>query len=189
MSDRFEKIPIKIFGSGTQNKVYDDQDEQAVTDTIRQQVLPGTTAQYRQVNVKVKRKPDGTADYLLAYLLRKDTYTSEVRRIDVDQDFKVTDIKEDYDDSQEFNEEDTYEWESEDTATYAYDMVVATPCDDITSTVNAVNHIDAMAREMGLNTKKLIGAQATLTNYRRYLTSGLKGFVNIGHGNPNSISL
>lgn len=189
MPNQFSKIPVKIFGSGPANLVYDRTDEKEVIKTIHRDVLPSASGEYSQVNVKVRRRSDGKPDYMIAYLLHKDTYTAEVKRIGVDENFQVTDIKEDYDDSLEFNEDDAIDLENEDTAAYSFDMVVATPCDHIPSAVEAVDNIYNMAREMGLNTKKLIGSEATLANYRTYLTAGLKGFVNIGHGNTTGIVL
>jgi hypothetical protein len=46
-----------------------------------------------------------------------------------------------------------------------------------------------MAVKAGLKSKILLGADASVANYKKYLASGLKGFVNIGHGNTSLIVL
>ena len=52
-----------------------------------------------------------------------------------------------------------------------------------------MNEIHQKATDAGLNSKKLLGAAANRSNYKAYLTSGIKGFVNIGHGFTGGIIL
>ncbi len=184
-----KNIEIKVFASGRKQKTYDSDDEKKIIDTIRNQVLPAAKAEYHSVKVKVKRKGNQTPEYLLAYMLRKDTYTAEVVRIDVNGDYNVKAIKEDYDDIDDYDDEDDG-IEGASTGEYAvYDFVAATPCPEIPTAKQAVQKLHELATRAGLKSKMLLGADATVANYRQYLASGLKGFVNIGHGNPNEIIL
>jgi hypothetical protein len=52
-----------------------------------------------------------------------------------------------------------------------------------------VEKVHQMAVSAGLKSKVLLGADATVANYKQYLASGLKGFVNVGHGNTTGIVL
>ncbi|TRT52779.1 MAG: hypothetical protein EWV85_15140 [Microcystis aeruginosa Ma_QC_C_20070703_M131] len=193
MSDN--NIEIKVFGSRKEYASLDSQDEPRVAEVIRTRVLPQSEAEYFRVNVKVKRRRDRTPAYLVAYLLRKDIYLAEVVKVDVDSDFQVSDITYNYEDSDEdedeegedYTEEENYlkeEWDE-----YAFDFVAATPVPEISTAKAAVEYLHDLATKAGLKSRMLLGAEATVANYKLYLTSGLKGFVNVGHGNPNGIAL
>jgi hypothetical protein len=209
MSD-YEQVPIRVFGSP---KTYAEDDAKLaphVESIIRDRVLRGREAPYYEVKVKVKRDSYSQPKYLIAYLLRSDVYMAEVVRIDVDSSLAVEAVTLDYDDTVEEEEDEEPEPPDEqrfddegfpiieeeelssDSSVYdafAVDFVVSTPCDGIASAVKAVNEIYNQARAVGLRTVKLLGTQATVTAYKRYLTSGVRGFVNIGHGSPNLIVL
>lgn len=190
MSDQnsSQDIQIKVFASPKRQKAYDQQDEHQIIDVIRQHVLPKTKVAYRSVSVKVKRTADGTPKYLIAYMLRKDTYTADVTKIDVDQAYEIQTIHENYDESEDFDNQDEEEYDSW-VAYESPDFVVATPCSDIPTAVQAVESVHQRAISAGFSSKKLIGVEASVVNYKHYLRSGLCGFVNIGHGNPNLIVL
>jgi hypothetical protein len=192
---------------------YDDQNK--VFDIIQTQVLPQTDAEYFRVDVRVKRRPDLTPKYLVAYLLRKDVYTAEVVKIDLTSDFMAADVTFEYDESSEseedkdaeedeqFEEEQTFdedgrpieaEIEGEPQFTdeefgYAYDFVAATPVPEIPTAKAAVERLHQLASAAGLKSRMLLGADASVANYKSYLTSGLTGFVNVGHGNTGLIVL
>jgi hypothetical protein len=202
-------VPIRVFGSP---KTYADDDAQLVPQIesiINDRVLSERDAPYKEVKIKVRRNTYAEPKYLIAYMLRSDIYMAEVVRIDLDSNLEVQDVTFDYDDSAESDEEEEppdiqvfddegfpvveeeeeSEWAAPRIEAYAVDMVVSTPCDDIPTAVNAVNHIYNAARTVGLSVVKLIGDQATVARYKSYLESGVRGFVNIGHGNPNLIVL
>jgi hypothetical protein len=202
-----KKTEIRVFASRKAYATFDAQDEPKVAEVIRDQVLPKTEAEYFRIDVKIKRKSDQTPAYLVAYMLRKDIYSAEIVRIDVDGTYNVSKITFNYDDSAEEEDEDVLgseEWDEsmmeeeadavgdygdEAVDEYAIDFVAATPVPEITSAKRAVEKVYEFAAEIGLKPKMLLGRDATVSNYKRYLTSGLKGFVNIGHGNPNGIVL
>lgn len=186
----YEHVEVRVFGSRKETASYDRQGEPEIAATIREDVLPTLRDEYRSVKVKVMRKADRSPDHLVAYMLRKDTYTADVVRIDVDENYQLKNVIENYDDSSEPEDEDP---ESEDSygeeEEYAVDFVAATCETGIPTAVSAVNTLHQLATNAGLNSKKLLGAAANRANYKHYLTSGVKGFVNIGHGYTGGIVL
>ena len=200
-------VEIKVVGSRNEYASLDVQDEPRVAEVIRTRVLSQSEAEYFRVNVKVKRRRDQTPQYLVAYLLRKDIYLAEVVKVDVDSDFQVSNITYNYEDLEDEEEEEDYTEEEEDYTEegedyteeetfpaeewdeYAFDFVAATPHLDIPTAKDAVEEVCNLATKAGLKCKLLLGEEATVANYKLYLTSGLKGFVNVGHGNPNGIAL
>jgi hypothetical protein len=188
--NKYEDVKINVFGSRKEFRTYDTQDENQIAYSIREKVLPEMGVEYHSVRVKVKRKPDHTPDYLIAYMLRKDTYTADVVKIEIDANYQVLNAIRDYDDSGEEEDEDEDEGEQYGQVTaYAPNFVVATPEDGIPTAVAAVNHIHNQATSAGLNSVKLLGAAANRANYKAYLKTDLKGFVNIGHGFTGGIVL
>jgi hypothetical protein len=184
-----EKTKIKIFGSKKGFRTYDSNDEQKVIDLVQKEVVQKAKTSYHSVNVKINRNIDGSPDSLIAYMLRKDTYTADVVRVNVQSDYKLKDVQEDYDDSLEFDEEDeSYTSDFEDDYG-GVDFVAATPVPDIQTAKAAVEKIHQLASTAGLRSVLLLGAQASVANYKKYLKSGLTGFVNIGHGYTGGIVL
>jgi len=187
MSKKYEKIDIKIFATPKEYRVYDTQDENKIADVVRKEVLPREKADYHSVKVKVKRKKDGTPNHLITYMLRKDTYTADIVRVDVDENYQVKAFVDDYADTEE-EEED--EEGNPGGATYEqFDFVAATPVPEIPTAKAAVEKIHQMAVNAGLKSKMLLGPDASVANYKNYLKSGIGGFVNIGHGNTSLIVL
>jgi len=187
MSKKYEKIDIKIFATPKEYRVYDTQDESKIADVVRKEVLPREKADYHSVKVKVKRKKDGTPNHLITYMLRKDTYTADIVRVDVDENYQVKAFVDDYADTEE-EEED--EEGNPGGATYEqFDFVAATPVPEIPTAKAAVEKIHQMAVNAGLKSKMLLGPDASVANYKNYLKSGIGGFVNIGHGNTSLIVL
>jgi hypothetical protein len=187
LSKRFDKVKISIFATPKQYKTYDAKNEQKIVDIIRKQVLPREKAEYLSVKVKVKRKPDGSPKYLEAYMLRKDTYTADVVRVDIDENYQVKAFKDDYAPSDD--EEEDEEKAKKGPAYEAFDFVVGTPVPEIATAKEAVETIHQMAVNSGLKSKILLGADASVANYKSYLKSGVMGFVNVGHGNTSLIVL
>jgi hypothetical protein len=185
MSD-YNNVEIRVFASPKVYASRDLQDQPRVAEIIRSRVLPLSEAEYHRVDVKIRRNSDQTPRYLVAYLLRKDIYLAEVVRVDVESNFQVTNVTRDYDESEE---EDDEEEEGAIKSEYTYDFVAATPVPDIDTAKKAVEKVCEEATKVGLKCKVLLGLEATVANYQMYLTSGLKGFVNVGHGSPNGIVL
>jgi YVTN family beta-propeller protein len=165
-------------------------DEPKVKYIIRNRILPQSKEEYYRVDVKIKRKEDKTPQYLLVYMLRKDIYLTEVVKVDVDSNLNEKGIILNYDSSKEEDEE-----EESPTGKYreydcGYDFVVGSPLySEIPSARDAVEKLHELATSVGLRSRTLIDSEATVGNYKNYLKCNLKGFVNIGHGLPDLISL
>ena len=186
MTDK-KDVEIRIIPS-REYKSYDTRDEPKIEDIIRNSVLPNLVEEYYRVDVKIKRKTDQKPDYLIAYLLRKDIYLVEIARVDLSGDFKAKKVSYNYEYSEENSEDD--ESGNENKEFFGeFDFVVGTPVDDISSAKNAVDTLFNLFTASGFRCMKLLGRDANLSNYKKYLTSGLKGFVNVGHGNTQGIAL
>ena len=198
MPGEYNDVPIIVFPSSEEFQVQDAQDEDSIAQVIRNQVLPREKAEYHSVKVDVRRKPDGTPNYLVAYMLRKDTYTADVVRVNVDETYNIESFQDDYHEAEEEPEAAAEEEEEElpsDLSAVpekdydAVEFVAATPVPEIPTALQAVEAIHEWAQDAGLNSVMLLGEEASVANYKKYLASGLRGFVNIGHGNTNEIVL
>lgn len=190
---KYDNVIVKVFGSRKEFLSYDMQDENQVANTIREKVLPSMGVDYMKVNVKVKRKPDQTPDYLIAYMLRKDTYTADVVKVEIGNNYDVQNVVKNYDDSGEEEEEEPegglFGAGEAGAGEYAVNFVAATPVPEISTAKAAVDDIYNKAVAAGLSAVKLVGAAANTTNYKNYLKSGLKGFFSVGHGYTGGIVL
>ena len=190
-----KNVEFKVFGSKKVFANTDLKDAPKITKAIQDNIKVPDDVEYREVDVKVKRTADGnTPESLIVYLLRKDTYTADVVKLNVDSKYNVKKVVENYSDyDDEDDEDDEYEVkhgiESGEDSSYAVDLVVATCCTSIPSAVAAVNYIYNKARNAGLNTVRLLGSSASTGIYKYYLRSGVKGFVNVGHGYSGGIVL
>lgn len=195
MPGKYDDVKITLFPSAEGLRSFDAQDEGRIAEVIRGKVLPREKAKYHGVKVKVNRKADGSPRYLVAYMLRKDTYTADVVRVDLDGEYKVKDIKDNYHEAREEGEPGAEGEEPREAAkaehgeSYAVNFVAATPVPEIPTAKQAVEKVHQLALAAGLTSKILLGADANLANYKLYLSSGLRGFVNVGHGNTNEIVL
>lgn len=184
MADNKE-IQIRIIPTRKEFESYDLKEELKVEEILLGRVLPGLEGDYYRADVKIKRKADQTPEYLIAYLLRKDIYLAEVARVDLTGDFKVKKVRYDY----EYGEDDEGGAEKTDFFAGEFDFVVGTPVDDIPTAKAAVDYLFNLLTASGFRCLKLLGKDANLSNYRAYLSSGLAGFVNVGHGNTQGIAL
>ena len=137
-----KKVEIKVFASAKGQKFYDTQNEKKIVDAVSNHVLPKSKIEYSSVKVKVKRKDDGSPNYLVAYMLRKDTYTADVVKIDVDKNYKVKGTDENYDDSLDDDEEEVGGL----TYSEQVDFVAATPVPEISTAKAAVETLHQLAQ-------------------------------------------
>ncbi len=184
-----ENVEITVFGSAGAQAAYDTRDEGRVVDVVRNQVVPREKAEYQSVKVKVRRKPDGSPDHLVVYMLRKDTYLADVVRVDVDDTYEVMAYRDDYQETEDDEDEELAGEGLSYPPGVSFDFIAATPVPEIPSALEAVEHIHQAALNAGLKSHVLLGADATVANYRHYLASGLRGFVNVGHGFTGGIVL
>jgi hypothetical protein len=181
-------VKITLFPSPPQFREADAREEQLIVDVVRTSILPREKAEYHSIRVKVKRKEDGSPDYIVAYMLRKDTYTADVVRADLGEDYEVRELVDDYYEEDDEDEDDEGE-EGEAYPAEPVDFVAATCVPEIPTAKKAVEYVHELATKAGFKSKLLLGADASVANYKHYLRSGLKGFVNVGHGFTGGIVL
>src|SRR5512140_2075972 len=151
---------------------------------VRDQLLLKRAQPYLSAKLRLKPQKDrATERTVVVYLLRADTYTAEVIKLTIDDRDQITSQLENYVD----DEDD--QAEPPPVAFEAVDFVCSTPVPEIPTAKAAVEAIAALAQAQGLRTKVLLGPEANVASYKAYLSSGLKGFVNVGHGNPSQIIL
>ncbi len=181
-----ENVKVELFAFGKGNKTRDMKAASTIISVVKKDVLPKDNVEYYNVKVKVKNNKEGKPEYLILYKLRKDSYLAEVSKVKVDKNYQVEEIENDYNDE---DDQEEVEEEKKDITYETYDFVFSTPVPEFTTARNAVNALYNIAIAAGYRAKKLFGSEATVADYKHYLTSGLKGFVNIGHGNPSLIVL
>lgn len=184
-----ENVRIKVFASGRKQKSYDDNDEKKITQVLREQVLPSAKQSYHSVSVKVKRDKQNQPEYMIAYMMRQDTYTADVVRVNVDNKYNVREIVQNYNDADDYDDEEAIGTAPAYVAGEILDFVVGTPVPEIPTAQQAIDFIFNMASSAGLRVKKLVGDDATVENYKHYLKLGVKGFVSVGHGYKGGIIL
>lgn len=188
-NEKNQKLAIKVFGSKRGYKTYDYEDEKKVINLVRDEVVEKPEA-YHSVRVKIKRKVDGSPDSLVVYMLGNKTYTAEVVKVNIEGDYKLKDIEKGYDDSLDIDEDEDDNHYGPSKEDYGgYDFIASTPVPEISSAKQAAEYIHQLANKVGLRSKLLLGPQASVSNYKNYLKSGLSGFVNIGHGYTGGIVL
>ena len=201
MVRQYKDVKITLFPSPKKFRTYDAREEASIAEMIRKKILPREKADYHSVKLKVRRKPDGSPQYVVAYMLRKETYTADVVRIDVSKDYKALRYYDDYQEAEEDTEPGPGDEEPPEKLPKGakgkakeklgvVDFVAGTPVPEINTAKQAAEKVHKLALAAGFNSALLLGADASVANYRKYLSSGvLRGFVNIGHGNTNEIVL
>lgn len=184
-----EGTSINVFETLPKFRELDSRDEARVSEIIRRNVLPATDVEYSDVKVKIRRHNTGRPRHLIAYLLRRDTYTADVVRVVVDPGLEVQQVEMDYRQSTDPKETECRRQMLPKHTVQKYDLVFGTPRPGSSSAARAVRTMRDIAREAGHTVKTLIAAEATVENYKTHLASGAFGFVSIGHGTTESIVL
>lgn len=164
--------------------ILDAKTELKLRTIVRDQLLLKRPQPYLSAKIRIKPVKDPAAERtVIVYLLRADTYTAEVLKLTIDARDQVTAQQEDYVD----DEDDQVKPRG--ALSRTFEFVCGTPVPEIPTAKAAVEAIAALAQGQGLRTKILLGPEASVANYKAYLCSGLKGFVNVGHGNTSLIVL
>jgi hypothetical protein len=187
-----ENVEIRVLGSGEGYAEVDDREERQVTEIVRSRLLAPSSDEYYRADVKVRRATDGSSDYLVAHLFRKDIYLVETVRLDLQDDYRVAQVTWGYDDTEDQDDDEGGDLPSQyDGGRYSVDFVVASsvPSDKYPTAAQLVNNLHKLFTEKSYSCTKLLDKEATVANYKRYLTGGLKGFINVGHGSRDAIYL
>jgi len=186
MANLNENVQVELFAFDKGKKTRDIKAISSIVEVVKKDVLSKDNIEYMKVKVKVKNNKEGKPEYLVLYKLRKDSYMADVSQVKIDSNYTVKEISNNYNDEGDFDE---VEEEEENNSYDTYDFVFATPVSYIATALDAINNLHNMAIAAGYRSKKLLDSEATVANYKHYLTSGLKGFVNVGHGSPSLIVL
>ena len=87
-----EHIPVVIV-PGDAPSVLTKPDEEKIRESVRQRVLSERPQPYRKVQVEVERGGDNRPVALVASLLRANTYTADIVKLNVDPDFNIESIE------------------------------------------------------------------------------------------------
>lgn len=182
-------IAIQVLGTAEGAK-YTMSERRPIQKAIRDSLLLPSMEPYHHVQVEVKTRPDGRPEALVATMMRAFTYTADIMRLGVDSDYRVKSVA-------AYKGEDDIAGpasEAMSAGTEARrargpDMVFATPVPEIATAKAAVEYAYKTARQAGYKVVKLLGKDANLANYRKYLSAHLKAFGNIGHGYTGGIVL
>ena len=184
-----ENTKIIILASSWKTRAFDKRAEEGARKLIREAVLLKRSEPYFQVRAKIKHAPDGTPERIIATLLRANTYTADVVEIRTNATYGALEVRE----GPELADDDDEEAAGSRGPTVAefgdYDVVCATPVPEIETARQAVEYVAGLARSLGLRVQVLLGEQATVAAYKAALASGLRAFVNVGHGNTSGIAL
>jgi len=195
-----ENVKVEIFGTAVK-ATYAATETKQIQKAVMDKLLLTSMEPYFKVNVVVKHRRDGKPEALVAYMLRAHTYTADVVKLDVDDQYKVRSVEKSYvDDVDEFAEMPPIaEITKLDTKVKSAiggikpallpDMVFGTPVPDIATAKAGVETAYNIATSAGYKAVKLLGKDANLANYKLYLGMHLKAFGSIGHGYTGGIVL
>jgi hypothetical protein len=171
---------------------YGGRETKKIAKSVRGQLLLPSKEPYHKVYVTVKHKRSGAPQALHVYMLRAYTYTADVVRLVVDAAYNVKAVDRSYPGDEE-EESGAIAGEqaiaARDRVRPGADMVFGTPVPEIPTAKAGVDYVCKIAKAAGYKVVKLLGADASLANYRKYLTGELKAFGNVGHGYTGGIVL
>jgi len=195
-NNKNDKSIIKIIDTA---KRLSKKQKDSIVDIIYENLVRKNKGKYLEVKVKSVNKIDGKPNFYIAYLAHSETYTFDVLKFNIREN-ELTEIEWDFDedeDSEETEDEDNSKNPTqppEDLTEPAIEpeiqFVVGTAFDQVATAVEAVNNIAEYAKLAKLNVVTLIGEEATVAAYKKYLASpSVMAFCNIGHGNKQGIML
>ena len=185
-----ENVAVVILPSARQAS-YAGEDRRKIREAVMSHLLLTSKETYHKVHVLVKHRPDGTPQALYAYMLRAYTYTADVARLIVDADYNVRSVDTSYegDAEQRYAERSARRAAAIRPKENGPDMVFGTPVPEIPTAKAAVDSVCKIATKAGFKVVKLLGKNANLANYRKYLGGHLKAFGSVGHGYTGGIVL
>jgi hypothetical protein len=167
---------------------YGARESKQIQKAVMDKLLLPSKEPYHKVQVVVKHRPDGKPESLVAYMLRAYTYTADIVKMNVDDTYGVQSVEMSYQGGEE-------DYEAIPTPLVpvkpklAPDMVFGTPVPEIVTAKAAVDYACRLAASAGYKVVKLLGSDASVTNYRNYLSGHLKAFGSVGHGYTGGIVL
>ncbi len=88
MAEKQVNASVKIvFLPTTAKATYLGAEKMRIRETVRNELLFPSKQPYHKVQVTVRRRPDGTPESLVAFMLRAYTYTADIARINLDSEY------------------------------------------------------------------------------------------------------
>jgi len=181
-----ENVPVIVMGTAIK-AVYGATESKQIQNAVRDRLLLASMEPYHKVQVVVKHKASGKPEAIIAYMLRAHTYTADIARLDVDEQYSVRSVERSY--VPEGGEVE-YAITVPKKPLPCPDMVFGTPVPEIATAKAAVEYAYKLGTSLGYKCVKLLGPAASVANYSHYLgTCHLKAFGNVGHGWTGGIVL
>jgi hypothetical protein len=179
-----ESVGIRILPSA--QRAYADVEPPKIEETIRKELLLKSNEPYLSAAAQVKFTDSGDPEAVVAYLNRRNSYTADVYTLKLTEG-EGYDVSEILPGISAIGEIKIVLPPI--TIKKKVDMVFGTPVPGIATALEAVERAEMIATAAGYNVEVLLGADASVANYQKYLSSGLKAFGNIGHGWTEGIVL
>ncbi len=164
--------------------------EQLVNLVEQQFGLLSPSTPYGRAGVNVLYDDVGQPDYLVVHLLHKDSYLMETAKVVLGLYDSVQYVQRNYiENADDLSQTPAYV-EKATCPDETVDIVYGTYTTEFPSATEGVNKAYEFATKNGFKAVKLIGADASLTNYKNYLScKNLKALGNIGHGSTSGIMI
>jgi len=182
-------VKIVILPTATR-ATYSGAETSGIQQAVKNRLLLPSKEPYHKVQVAVKHRHDGVPQSLVAFMLRAYTYTTDIARINIDTEYRVTSVT--FLGGESIDEADIAPPDVPAKSTRAapkVDMVFGTPVPEITTAKAAVEHACNVASKLGYKVVKLLGKSASVANYTKYMIGHLMAFGNVGHGYTGGIVL
>ncbi len=166
-------------------------DQSKISDLVTK-IFHLDTSNTQQISVKVKpifNPHQSTPDYLIVYLLQKDSYSFQTNKVDLNPDYRVENVSYNYQETAQ----DELQTQKEIKAEFGDDEIeafFATCNTEFPTAIDGVKKAAEIAQNAGYKVKTLIGSTATVSAYKYWMQRPrLKIFGNIGHGSTSGIML
>ncbi|MBI5477109.1 MAG: hypothetical protein HY964_10290 [Ignavibacteriales bacterium] len=184
-----QNVRINIF-RGPEESVYSASDQSLIRKVVRDKLLLKSMKPYHKAQVVVKHRPDGAPESLIAFLLRAHTYTADVAKVTLGAKYAIKNVKFDHvPTAREINVPAAIKLPPIIQPKVPVQFVFGTPVPEILTAKQCVETLYKLGVSLGYKCVKLLGPQANLANYKKYLSGHLLGFVNVGHGNTSGIAV
>jgi hypothetical protein len=168
---------------------YSGLEETRAKEIVRRSLLLESDESYLKVFVAISEEPAGNTKFLDVTMLRSRTFTADFARLVADHEFNLVSVDRAFVPDDERRAAMRSVMDRREPESSAPDMVFGTPVPEIPTALAGINLACAVAQAAGYTVVRLLGADASVANYKHYLTSRLKAFGSIGHGYTGGIVL
>ncbi len=185
-----EKFQIRLLRKSIEKIGFNADYADRINQIVNKVLSEYTKEKFFRADVKVANNKKNMPSSLTIYLFHRTTYLLEVHRVTINDDFEITNVEYNVsDDDSDKDEDEQFNYDSIKNDALKLDFVVGTAFPEVEVAKETVEYLNNLFINCGYNSLALLGEEASTLNYKTYLTNGLKGFVNIGHGNTEGIML